>query len=162
MVTRSPEDVLAGVLRIAVGGAEKLVPTLPIAATREWQKSLGHGASGFDVPVSDDDWTAAKVAEFSGLSIDTILDMVVSYDRTGALGGREWLEANADPSQLYAAAVQMAEVAFPFATDVPVLLAGLVTIRAVVGSKPPNSTNGRSPTGGSTRARSKRASTRAS
>jgi hypothetical protein len=164
MAERSPEDVLAGVLRIAVGheGKERIVPTLSIGETREWQAGLARGPAGFVVPVSDDDWTAATVAQFAGLSIDTILDMVVSYDRSGALGGREWLEANADPAQLYRAAVQMAEVAYPFATDVPMLLAGLVVVRASVAPSQPRRTNGRSRTGASTPVRLRRDSTRAS
>lgn len=161
MADRSAEDVLAGVLRIPVGGVEKIVPTLPIRATREWQATIATGPSGFEVPVSDDDWTAATVSEFSGLALETILDVVVAYDRTGALGGREWLEEHADPAQLYAAATQMAEVAFPFATDIPLLLAGLV-VRQVVGSSPPSSTSGPLPIGASRRRRSSRPSTRAS
>lgn len=161
MTSRSPEDVLAGVLRIAVGGVERLVPTLPLRATREWQATLAAGPSGFSVPVSEDDWTAANVSEFAGLTIDTILDLVVAYDRTGALGGRDWLEEHADPAQLYAAAQQMAEVAFPFAENVRLLLAALV-VRSVVGSNSPKSTNGHSPIGASTRSRSKSASTRTS
>ena len=161
MVTRSPEDVLAGVLRIAVGGVERIVPTLPLRATREWQAQLAAGPSGFSVPVTEDDWTAANVSEFAGLTLDTVLDMVVAYDRTGALGGREWLDENADPAQLYAAAEQMAEVAYPFADNVRLLLAALV-VRTVVGSPSLKSTNGRLPIGASTRSRSKRASTRTS
>ena len=160
-MARSPEDVLAGVLRIPVGGVEKIVPTLSIRATREWQAGLAAGPAAFTVPVSDDDWTAATVAEFTGLSIETILDVVTSYDRSAALGGREWLEEHADPAQLYTAAHQMVEVAFPFATDPSMVLAALV-VRRVVGSTRLSSTNGHSPIGGSTRRRSKRASTRAS
>ncbi len=161
MASRSPEDVIAGVLRIAVGGVEKIVPTLPIKASREWQLKIAAGPSAFTAPVSDDDWTAATVEQFTGLTLDAILDVVVFYDRTGALGGREWLEENADPAQLYAAASQMAEVAFPFATNIPMLLAALV-VRSVVGSKSPNSTNGHSPIGVLTHGHSKRASTRRS
>ena len=159
MSTRSPEDVLAGVLRIAVGGVEKLVPTLPLRATREWQAQIAKGPSGFSVPVDSDDWSASAVAEFSGMTLDTVLDIVVAYDRTGALGGRDWLEENADPAQLHAAALQMMEVAYPFAEDVTLLLAALV-VRTVVESGPRSSTNGRSRTGASTRARSTTASTR--
>jgi hypothetical protein len=161
MATRSAEDVLAGVLRIAVGGVEKLVPTLPLRATREWQAQLATGPTSFSVSVTEDDWTAANVSEFAGLTLETVLDMVVAYDRTGALGGREWLEEHADPAQLYAAASQMAEVAFPFADNTRLLLAALV-VRSVVGSGSPNSTSGLSPIGASTRARSKSASTRRS
>ena len=161
MTTRSPEDVLAGVLRIAVGGVEKIVPTLPLRATREWQTLLASRPSGFSVPVTDDDWTPANVSEFTGLTLEATIELVVAYDRSGALGGREWLEEHADPAQLYAAAEQMAEVAFPFAENIRMLLAALV-VRSVVGSSSTSSTNGHSPTGASTRAHSKSASTRRS
>jgi hypothetical protein len=159
MATRSDEDLLAGVLRIGVGGVEKIVPTLPAGASREWATQLGMGPSGFSVPVTDDDWTPDNVAEFANLTVDALLNIIVAYDRSGALGGREWLDENADPAQLHAAIIQMAEVAFPFATDIRTVLAALV-IRSVAGSRSPNSTNGRSPTGASPRDRLKKRSTR--
>ena len=160
MTTRSPEDVLAGVLRIAVGGVEKIVPTLPIRATREWQAQVAAGPGAF-APADDNDWTPEDAFDFTRLTLDAILDIVVAYDRTGALGGREWLEENADPAQLYATAAQMAEVAFPFAENTRLLLAALVANR-VVKSTPRNSTSGPSPIGDLRRKPSRRPSTRAS
>jgi len=162
MTERSPEDVLAGILRIAVGGLEKIVPTLSIKANREWQQQFAAvGSSGFSAPARDADWSATTVSEFSGMTLDATLDMVVAYDLTGALGGREWLEENADPAQLYAAMTQMAEVAFPFADDIKVLLGALI-VQSVVGLPASSSTNGRLPGGASTRARSRTTSTRRS
>ena len=158
--SRSAEDVLAGVLRIAVGGVEKIVPTLPIRATREWQATLATGPGRFS-PDNANDWTSTDASTFSALTLDVILDLVVAYDRTGALGGREWLEEHADPAQLYTAAGQMADVAFPLADDTRMLLATLV-VRSVVGSNPPSSTNGPSSIGVLRRKPSRRPSTRAS
>lgn len=160
MTTRSAEDVLAGVLRIAVGGVEKIVPTLPIRATREWQAQIAKGPEAF-APRDLDDWTPAEAFDFTFLTLDAIVDIVVAYDRTGALGGREWLEEHADPAQLYAASAKMAEVAFPFAEDTKVLLAALVANR-VVASTLQSSTNGPSPIGASRRRASRQPSTRAS
>jgi hypothetical protein len=151
---RSDEDILSGVLRIAVGGVEKEVPTLSIRATREWQASLAADEAS---AVSDADLTPADTSRVLDLSLTEILNIVVTYDRTAALGGREWLEEHADPAQLYEAANQMAEVAFPFARDTRMLLRALLA-RSVAAS----STNGPSPSGGSTPAPSKTASTRAS
>jgi len=161
MEPRSAEDVLAGTLRIAVGGVVKAVPTLPIKATREWQASLATVAPGQFAPKDLDDWTPGDATDFSSLSLDTILNIVTSYDRTGALGGREWLEEHADPRQLFTAAEQMAEVAFPFADDQKMLLAALV-VQAVVGSSLQKPTSGPLPIGASRRPSSKRPSTRAS
>ena len=46
MTQRTPEDILAGVLRINVGGIEKRVPTLPMNASAEWQEALGAQLGG--------------------------------------------------------------------------------------------------------------------
>lgn len=146
-VDRTPEDVLAGVLRVSIAGQERLVPTLTIAETREWQATLGRGPEGFTIPVNDADWTAALVSRFSGLTLDTILDMVTSYDHTSVLGGRAYLETKADPDQLYQAAMLMVGVAFPFVGNLPLFLAALVLQPR---STRPSSTSGPSAPGDST------------
>lgn len=158
--TRSPEDVLAGVIRVAVGGQEKLLPTLSIRGTREWQAAVAAMPGRFN-PADPEAWTTGEASEFSGLTLDVVLDIIVLYDRASALGGREWLEDHADPAQLYAALAAISEVAFPFADNTRVLLAALVAT-AVVGSSPPSSTSGPSPIGTSRPARSRKRSTGAS
>ncbi len=158
MSSRSDEDRLAGVLRIAVGGDEKIVPTLPIKATREWQAALAPDEAA---AVSDADLTPGDTVRLIDLSLDAVLNVVVTYDRTSALGGREWLDEHADPEQLYVAAGQMAEVAFPFARSVPMLLGALLA-RSVAASSQPSSTSSALPSGGSTPAPSKTRSTRPS
>ena len=163
MAQRTPEDILAGVLRINVGGIEKRVPTLPMNASAEWQEALGAQLGGFARNLSTDQ-SADSLMGFAQFTQQAILDAVVAYDRSGALGGREWLAEHADPAQLYIAFRQMAEVVFPFVADVRSLLAMLpgLLAQADVGSSSPSSTNGHSPTGGSTPARSKAGSTRRS
>lgn len=163
MAARSAEDVLAGVLRISIGGIEKRVPTLPMRASAEWQETLGAQLGGFARSLSSDQ-SADSLMGFARFTQDAILEAVLAYDRTGALGGREWLLEHADPSQLYAAFRQMAEVVFPFVSDVRSLLAMLpgLLAQADVGLTSPSSTSGPSPTGDSTPGRSGRASTRRS
>ena len=159
MSGRSAEDVLSGTLRIPLGGVEKIVPTLPIRASREWQQLITEKVGGFGAVMSAQQ-TPEALGALANLSLDTILDLVVAYDRTNALGGREWLEEHADPAQLYGAVRAMAGVAFPFVNDAKALvglLPGLVDALSQ-----PSSTSGPSPTGASTRARSKSASTGAS
>ena len=163
MTQRTPEDILAGVLRINVGGIEKRVPTLPMNASAEWQEALGAQLGGFARNLSTDQ-SADSLMGFARFTQQAILDAVVAYDRSGALGGRDWLAEHADPAQLYLAFRQMAEVVFPFVNDVRSLLAMLpgLLAQADVGSSSPSSTSGPSPTGGSTPARSKPGSTRRS
>lgn len=162
MVERTPEDVLAGVLRISVGGVEKLVPTLPIRAAREWHEAnASRPGKGLLSPVNLEDWTPNDVSAYNTRSVEVVLDMLVEYDKTGALGGREWLEEHADPAQLRIAIDQVLAVLFPFADDAGPIRAVLV-YRRVVGSGSPSSTNGHSPIGASIHARSKTDSTRRS
>ncbi len=163
MTQRSAEDVLGGILRIPVGGVEKSMPTLPMRAAIEWIRRGVNRAPAFQALMAADQ-SAQTLSAFGSLSLETILDIVVDYDRTGALGGREWLEENADPEQLYLALRAMGTNALPFVNDVRGLLAMLpgLLAQADVGSSSPSSTNGRSPTGASTRGPSKSASTRRS
>ncbi|HSW41752.1 MAG TPA: hypothetical protein VLM76_04515 [Patescibacteria group bacterium] len=160
MTQRRPEDVASGILRINVGGTEKRVPTLPMRASAEWQETLGAQLAGFGRSLSADQ-SADSLVGFARFTQGAILDAVVAYDRSGALGGRDWLAEHADPAQLYGAFRQMAEVAFPFVTDVRSLLALLPGLLAQVdvGSASESSTSGLLPTGASTRVPSRSAST---
>lgn len=161
MADRSAEEearVLSGHLQIIIGGVAKEMPTLPIKYVPEWLALLG---SGPDSAKPVEEWTMADVSTLSGASATRLLDLAVAYDRTAALGGREWLEEHADAQQLYAAVVQMVGNANPLADD-PAGLLGLMLVRSVVPSGPPKSTSGASPTGASTRRRSGRASIRSS
>jgi hypothetical protein len=153
---RTPEDRVLGILRITVGSVEKEVPTLPLRPAREWQRLVTAESGGFGLPPLRD-WANDDVGRFSNLTVDKLLDLVIAYDRSGALGGRDWLEENADPAQLYAAAEAMADNAFPFG-NARTLLAGIVT-QALVPLAQPNSTNGHSRSGTSTPGRSKKPST---
>jgi hypothetical protein len=160
MAERSEEAVLSGLLQISVGGVVRPMPTLPIKYIPEWAKLLDAATpSAIAQPDPDEGFVTIARATNAGL-----LDLVVAYDRTGALGGREWLEEHADPAELKGAAMQMADNAFPFG-EAAAVIGTMVTARirqSVAGSAPPSSTNGSSPTGASTRKRSARALTRSS
>lgn len=158
MVERSDEDAITRVLRISVGGVVKTMPTLPIKLIPEWAKLLDALTPSTATGDPSEGFTLIARVTLGGL-----LDLVVAYDRTGALGGREWLEEHADPAELKAAAEAMAGNAFPFG-QAGAVIASMVTtiIRAAVPSEPPSSTNGSSTSGASTRKRSARASTRSS
>jgi hypothetical protein len=149
---RSPEDVVTGVLRISVGGIIKSMPTLKIKQIPEWSAIL-------DAKTPSATATADPAEGFTlvaKVTLSGLLDLVVAYDRTGALGGREWLEEHADPMELREAALAMAGNAFPFGEGAGVVGRMLMDQikQAVAPSPPPKSTNGRSRSGASTRKRS--------
>lgn len=157
-MTQTDDDRVSGLLRLTVGGILKAVPTLPIRPAREWQRQVVALSGGFGLP-SYLDWTTTESGRFANLTLDALLDLALAYDRSGALGGREWLEDHANPHELYEAVVAMADNAFPFVPDGRMLMAAQVSLAQLAGSNPPSSTNGRSLVGASTRGRSKKPST---
>jgi hypothetical protein len=144
-MARSEEEVMSGLLQIAVGGIVKAMPTLKAKYVDEWGRLLAP-ADGGKVP---SEWTMADVAGLSGQTAERLLDLIVAYDRTAALGGRDWLAENADPAQLHAAVVQMVGNAFPLAGD-PAGLLGMMLTRSAVPSAPPSGASGASMNGTST------------
>jgi hypothetical protein len=158
---QTDEDRVSGVLRLMVGGVEKEVPTLPIRPAREWQRQVTAVSGGFGLPGLDD-WQTDDAGHFANLTLDTLLDLAVAYDRTAALGGREWLEDNANPRELYDAVVAMAENAFPFAEDGRAILGMVIAQATLAEPTRPKSPNGRSRSGGSTPGGSRTPSTRSS
>lgn len=163
MAERSAEDVAAGVLRIAIGGTVREVPTLKAKYVGAWAELvLLTDQQGHAVKIKPlEEWTAFDVAQLAGPALDRVIELIVAYDRTGALGGREWLLENADPPQLQDALTAMLGNAFPLA-DSPEVLAATVMGQVAAASSQQRSTSGRSPAGASTRTNSGRASTRSS
>jgi hypothetical protein len=154
---RDPEDVATGVLRISVGGVVKTMPTLPIKYIPQWAAVLDAKTPSAVTPIDP----AEGFALVARITLGGLLDLVVAYDRTGALGGREWLEEHADPMELRVAAFAMAGNAFPFGEGAGVVgqtMMGLIR-QAIAPSPPPKSMSGPSPIGISTRKRSALAST---
>jgi hypothetical protein len=160
MAERSEEEVASGLLQVPIGGVVKTMPTLSIKYIPEWAKLLDAVTpSGIVTPDP-----AEGFSLIAAVTLTALLDLVVAYDRTGALGGREWIEEHADPAEIKAAALQMADNAFPFG-EAAAVIDTMVTTRigqAAAPSEPPNSTNGHSSTGASRPNRSARRSTRSS
>jgi hypothetical protein len=159
MGERTPEEIVSGLLQVSVGDTVKTVPTLPIKHVPEWARLLDALTPSTAKIDPRDGFTAIATVTMSAF-----LDLVVAYDRTGALGGREWLEEHADAQQLKAAAVQMAENAFPLGDGASVVAQMIATmlVPLAAASNPTNSTNGASRNGASPRKRSARSSTRSS
>ncbi len=141
---------------VTVGGIERSMPTLSIRDAREWRKRLAAEVAPIaSLQIDAADW-AGMPAKLQ-LAEDTMLELIVAYDRTGALGGREWLEEHAKPRELGPIFTACVEAVFPFERR-----AGVPGGPPAGRSAGPSSTNGRSPTGASTQPPSSGASTDAS
>lgn len=108
---RTPGDVLAGVVRVRLGGVDYTLPVLTIAENREWQAALDAtlGRSIADVPGDD----AGGMIEAAMATTDGLLDQLIAYDRTGVLPSREQIEATARPHELLMATLEVWAAASP-------------------------------------------------
>lgn len=157
MSRRSEADVLAGVIPVPLPTGVRRIPTLKIKAAREWKTKAMESAQG----LFKFDGSIGALPDFVDMASDTMLDLIVAYDVTNALGGKDALEDALDDAQAWDVLKALLDVAFPFAQD----LAGMIRAlgldlspaRQMVatlqqGSEPvpsaePSNTNGSSPTG---------------
>lgn len=109
-----PEHEVLGAAPIAVtlGGREKLLPPLSIRANREWKARVAAAVGERWVAFGQADDYGRVVGLVAGLT-DPMVDLLLAYDTTGALGGREWIEANATDAEVYAAMKEVLAVAYP-------------------------------------------------
>jgi hypothetical protein len=110
MADRTEDSGLAGVLPLTIGGRVRSVPVLKLKHSREWKERLGDATKGVEL----DDDLAVTVARLANVAADVALDLVVAYDRTEVLGGREGIEEEATDAELFAALESMVKVTFPF------------------------------------------------
>lgn len=142
------EIVTRAGLPVVLGGVAKRVPPLTIGANRRWKElvvATVREQTGASL-ASLNDWNT--VAALLVGATDMLLDLLLAYDETSALGGREWIEAHATDEEVYAAFKVVATAAFPFARDAgrfPSLIAEV--LKAV----PASSTSSPSPSGGTPR-----------
>lgn len=157
----------AGLLPIEVGDERKLVPVLPMAYADNWAARLSAALASVadeaaqDLSARNDGEAAAREAlllRLNRLSNERALELVLEFDRKGALGGRAWLLEHASPGQLKRALAAMKDECLPFAEEMT--LATMLT--EVVLSRSPSSSNGRSPVGVPSRTSSGSASPTAS
>lgn len=146
----SEADIATGVIRVTVGGEPRNLPTLKIGPFEdEWLPKQGQALAAL---FSDE--TDRTMADIVRIGIGTLLDAIVAYDTSSALGGREYLRANADHAELHAIAHAIWERHFaPFMRDAQAILEAVrrmsqqMAATTLAQRLQEKSTNGASPTG---------------
>lgn len=143
MTERSEEARASGLLQLTIGGQRVELPVLRIRQAREWRKALD----------------ATKTADGLDGGTDVMLGLLVAYDVTGILGGRDALEDRATDPEIYEAFREVMAATFPFVRH-PELVWAEEFMRRLVQHLflQGNSTNGASTPGGSTPTLLRRAS----
>lgn len=153
---KAPEaDVASGVIHVTIGGEQRVLPTLKIGPFEdEWLPKQGQAISAL---FNED----LEVTDLVKRGIGALVDAIVAYDVTGALGGRDYLRAKADHAELHAIAHAIYQRHFdPFMKDAQAILAAVrqmtqqMAATAVAQRLQEKSTNGVSPNGDETPAKS--------
>ena len=158
-MVRHEEEIVGGFLNVTLGGERRKLPVLKIRESRSWKESLAvtlrDRVSPADFRKVDD------VGSIGVLASDAILDLVLDYDRSNALGGREYVEEHGTDVEVYEILRGVWGLSFPFVKDLqglmrtygPLMAELFRGSRSQVAAPDPspseNSTNGHSPNGDS-------------
>jgi hypothetical protein len=98
---------------IVLGGHAKYVAPLTIDRNRAWKKGLAEtiGAGLTSLAGSADDWT--KLVATVAAMTDQHIDLLVSYDEAGSLGGAEWIGSHASEREVWTGLKAVLDEAFP-------------------------------------------------
>jgi hypothetical protein len=110
---RPEHEVLAAApIAVTLGGREKRLPPLSIRANREWKRKVAEAVGASWVAFGQADDTGSIVGLVAGAT-DTMLDLLLEYDMSGSLGGREWIEEHASDAEVYQTMKEVLAVAYP-------------------------------------------------
>jgi hypothetical protein len=111
---RPVEDILAERVRLVIGGSTVDLPVLTIAENRAWKERSDRELGLFVAGISFTDDLAEVLEAFDGYD-STLMDLLVSYDTTGALPPREVIEEGLTPLGLFRAVCEVWRAARPLA-----------------------------------------------
>lgn len=143
---RSDEDILAGRVRLILGGQPFDLPVLTIAANREFKAALLR--RGFELlDLLDEKTELGALMRRLAQGTNDQLDCLAWFDERAQLPSREWIEANATEDELWAATKAVIAAAFPFVDGlrqaIPTLVNLIRTLQGVFTSSSQPTTAGR-------------------
>ena len=147
---RSAADILAGVIRVSLGGTTYNLPVLPRAASRAWLENLDTRfaelaseleAAGNDAPLI----MSRLVAE-----ADALYDMLLSYDQQSVLPSRDDIDAMATDTEILRAVLEVWRAVNPLAATVAEASGLTPTPSPELRTSPPVSTAGAQPSSSAT------------
>lgn len=108
-------EVLAGALDVRFGQRRVTLPILTIAQNETWQALVGQRLATDVGGLSYE--SLANLHRSTGATFDTVVELVLAYDLSNVLGGREVLRTEASNAQVWALFRRLLEASYPFATD---------------------------------------------
>lgn len=139
------EEILSQSIAVQIGGQPKRLPIRTIKQEREWmgialQKAGEMGEINLDL-------SPAGYTSMMALGNEAVLDLVIEYDRTNALGGREYIEAHASRREIYVILRRLIDEHFPFGGDLSGLLEKVQGVQGILALARINSAQAKSGSG---------------
>jgi hypothetical protein len=117
MPTRSAADILAGRVRVVLGGTTHDLPVLPRGPSKRWLEQLD--ARFATLAASLD--AAADTPEIMSLLVsetDALYDLLLSYDQSGVLPSRDEIDETATDAQILQAVLEVWRAVHPLVASV--------------------------------------------
>lgn len=111
---RAPADILAGRILVVLGDNVYPVPVLARGPSRRWLEQLDIRFAGI-VSGLDDAATTPEILEVLNTETDAMLDLLISYDQSGALPDRARIDELASDTQILRAVLEVWRAVHPLA-----------------------------------------------
>lgn len=115
---RSSADILAGVVRVSLGGTVYELPVLPRAASRAWLESLDTRFAALAAELEAAGNDAPMIMTRLVAEADALYDMLLSYDQHHVLPSREDIDATATDTEILRAVLEVWRAVNPLAATV--------------------------------------------
>lgn len=135
---RSAADILAGRVRIVLGGTTHDLPVLPRGPSRRWVEQLDARFATLAASLNEAVDTPAIMALLS-TETDALYDMLLSYDQGGILPSRDEIDETATDAQILHAVLEVWRAVHPLVDSV----AGAASTTDGPSSASPSSPRGR-------------------
>jgi hypothetical protein len=155
---RSDEEVAGMFISVTLGGQVKSLPVLPRARNREFQKFYAEKVRT-TLKATEELVELDDVINLMANSIDEMMEVLLTYDESAALGGKEWVDRNATDREIYEAFKKVTDAAHPFGKDLLAQVPNLAQIlmRAAMAAGGSRSTSSSPPSTAGRRKKSKAA-----
>lgn len=101
---------------MTVGGQARSLPELTRVRNREFQKFYAEKVRS-TLKATEELTELDDVINLMSSSIDEMMEIVLVYDETNALGGRDYLDSHATDREIYEAFKKVTDAAHPFGKD---------------------------------------------
>jgi hypothetical protein len=141
--TRSAADILAGRVRIVLGGTTHELPVLPRGPSRRWLEQLDTRFATLAASLNEASDTPAIMALLA-TETDALYDMLLSYDQGGILPSRDEIDETATDAQILHAVLEVWRAVHPLVDSVTGAAVSMTDgASSARPSSPPMSTTGR-------------------